>query len=88
MVDLGVLRSTSSTGLFAMLPLGMRSLDKLTAIVHAKLKSLDALQISLPTLVSEDLWIKSQRLHVAGPEIMRMKDRHDRRYILSPVSNV
>lgn len=85
MIEFGVVRSTGNNGLFAFLPLGIRSLDKLTALVKAKLDNINALQVSLPTLVPEELWLKSGRLQNAGPEIMRLKDRHNKRYILGPV---
>lgn len=81
--ECGLVRPTSH-GLFTLLPLAQRVLDKLEAIVRTSIESAGAQRISLPALTSSALWETSGRLQDCGSELLKLKDRHDKKYVLSP----
>ncbi|XP_054272850.1 probable proline--tRNA ligase, mitochondrial [Macrosteles quadrilineatus] len=83
MMDRGII-AHSHTGLFYMLPLGVKALDKLTRLVENSLNNIGAQKIICPTLTPSELWQKTDRLAAVGPEILHVKDRHGRNFILSP----
>lgn len=85
MLEQGVIRATS-TGLYTLLPLGMRALNKLENIVDRYMQKVGAQKILLPTLTSDQLWEQSGRLEEAkaGSELFLLEDRHKKRYILGP----
>ncbi|KAJ1521253.1 hypothetical protein ONE63_002936 [Megalurothrips usitatus] len=85
MLEQGVIRATS-TGLYTLLPLGMRALKKLENIVDRRMEQIGAQKILLPTLTSDKLWEQSGRLAEAkaGSELFLLEDRHKKRYILGP----
>ncbi|XP_034244727.1 probable proline--tRNA ligase, mitochondrial [Thrips palmi] len=85
MLEQGVIRATS-TGLYTLLPLGMRALKKLENIVDRYMEKVGAQKILLPTLTSDQLWEQSGRLEEAkaGSELFLLEDRHKKRYILGP----
>ena len=85
MVDAGIIRKVS-TGIYSLLPLGVRVLQKLTDIVDHEMSKIGAQKILLPALTPEKLWRKSDRLKDAGRELFSLKDRHNISYVLSPVS--
>ena len=82
MVDMGVIRSTA-TGLNHILPLGIRSLEKLRNIVRYEMSKLHAQELKLPFLVDYNLWKKSGRSN-AGFGFFKFNDRHGRELLLSP----
>lgn len=85
MIDAGLI-SKCNTGMYALLPLGYRILEKLTAIIDNELLKIDAQKILLPALSSSKLWAKTNRLEEAGRELFSLQDKHNVDYILSPVS--
>ena len=84
MVDAGIIRK-ASTGMYTLLPMGLRVLQKLTDIVDQEMLNIGAQKILLPALTSEKLWKKTDRLEKAGRELFTLRDRHNNTYILSPV---
>ncbi|XP_033214940.1 probable proline--tRNA ligase, mitochondrial [Belonocnema kinseyi] len=83
MVDAGIIRK-ASTGMYTLLPLGLRVLEKLTDIVDQEMLKAGAQKILLPALTSEKLWKKTNRLTQAGRELFTLRDRHNNSYVLSP----
>ncbi|OWR41350.1 putative prolyl-tRNA synthetase [Danaus plexippus plexippus] len=83
LLECGLVRPTS-TGFFTLLPLARRALTKLENIVHRCLEDVGAQQISLPCLTSSRLWEASGRLDRVGSELLKVEDRHNKKYILSP----
>ncbi|XP_049887130.1 proline--tRNA ligase-like [Pectinophora gossypiella] len=83
LLECGLVRPTAA-GLFTLLPLARRALDKLEALVQKHIESTGAQRISFPALASESLWERSGRLAGGGPELMTVKDRHDKKYLLAP----
>lgn len=86
MLEQGVIRAATSTGLYTLLPLGMRALKKLEVIVDRFMEKVGAQRLLLPTLTSDKLWKQSGRLEEAkaGSELFLLEDRHQRQYILGP----
>lgn len=85
MLDMGIIRQ-ANTGLYTLLPLGNRVLEKLISIVDYQLSNIGAQKINLPNLTNANLWAKTGRLKTIIPEIFQVKDRHGVSYILGPVS--
>jgi prolyl-tRNA synthetase len=75
LIENGLIKPAIGTGLYSLLPLGIRSLNKLIALVDSKMNEVGARKISLPILVANDLWVKSGRFQNVGPEPMKMKDQ-------------
>lgn len=74
--------------MYALLPLGMRALNKLIDLVDKEMAKLDAEKILLPALTSTTLWKQSDRYDSNKTELFTVTDRHNKEYILSPVSNI
>lgn len=87
MTSYGIIKPVS-IGMYALLPLGMRVLNKLIDLVDKEMANLGAEKILLPALTSTKLWKKTDRYDSSKPELFTVKDRHSKEYILSPVSNI
>ncbi|MCY3810783.1 MAG: proline--tRNA ligase [Gammaproteobacteria bacterium] len=79
----GFIRRLAS-GSYNWLPLGLRVLRKVEAIVREELDRAGAEEILMPVVQPAEPWQRSGRWDVMGPEMVRLKDRHDRDYCLSP----
>lgn len=86
MVDMGIIKQANA-GMYTLLPLGYRVLNKLMDIVDREMTNIGGQKILLPNLTSSKLWDTTGRLLDMGPELFEVNDRAKRRYILSPVSN-
>ncbi len=73
-------------GLYTYLPLGMRSLNKIEAIVREEMAKAGALEIVMPILQPGELWKTSGRWESMGPGMFRLKDRAAHDYALSPTA--
>lgn len=73
-----------SNGVYSYLPLGYRVLKKIQNIVRQELDKAGAQEIHMPVLQPSELWIESGRWYKMGPEMMRIKDRHEKDYVLGP----
>lgn len=83
MVDCGVI-SHFDSGMYAILPLGLRSVQKLINIVDEELSVVGGQKISLPSLTPTSLWKKTNRLEGNRSELFILKDRQDKEYVLNP----
>lgn len=79
----GYIRQISS-GVYAYLPLANQVLEKLKQIIREEFAEIDAIEMLMPALLPADLWIQSGRYETYGPDLMKLKDRHDRDFILGP----
>ena len=73
-----------AAGCYHWLPLGVRVLARLQAIVREELARAGAQEVLMPVVQPAELWQQSGRWDVMGPEMLRLKDRHGRDYCLSP----
>lgn len=76
----------AGNGMYALLPLGLRVLNKLINIVDREMVKIGAEKILLPALTSTALWKKTERYDDNNSELFTVTDRHNREYLLSPVS--
>lgn len=83
MLRSGILRQLAS-GLYTWLPLGLRVLRKIEAIIREELNESGAQEILMPVVQPAELWQESGRWEKMGPEMMRMQDRHERDFCLGP----
>lgn len=85
MLELGLIQQ-ANTGCYHLLPLCIRSLEKLTKFIDTEMNKINAQKMCFPYLINENLWHKSGRLtSVINSELFQLKDRHQHEYILSPV---
>ena len=82
MLRAGMIRKLAS-GLYTWLPLGVRVLNKVEAIVREEMDK-SALEVFMPVTQPIELWEESGRAQAYGPELLRFKDRHDRPFVLGP----
>ncbi|MCI4666104.1 MAG: proline--tRNA ligase [Neomegalonema sp.] len=75
-----------SAGIYSWLPLGFRVLQNIEKIVHEEQVCAGAHPILMPTIQSADLWRESGRYDAYGPEMLRIKDRHDRDMLYGPTN--
>ena len=73
-----------AAGSFHWLPLGVRVLTKVQQIVREELARIGAQEVLMPVVQPAELWRRSGRWDVMGPEMLRLADRQDRAYCLSP----
>ena len=79
----GMIRKLTS-GIYDYLPLGLRVLRKVEAIVREEMNRAGAQEVLLPAVQPAELWQESGRWQVYGKELLRFKDRHDRDYCFGP----
>jgi prolyl-tRNA synthetase len=85
MLRAGLVRQTAA-GIYAWLPLGFRVLKKIEQIVREEQDRAGAQEMLMPTLQSADLWRESGRYDAYGPEMLRIKDRHEREMLYGPTN--
>jgi prolyl-tRNA synthetase len=85
MLRAGLVRQTAA-GIYAWLPLGFRVLRKIEQIVREEQDRAGAQELLMPTLQSADLWRESGRYDAYGPEMLRIRDRHDREMLYGPTN--
>jgi prolyl-tRNA synthetase len=85
MLRAGLIRQEAA-GIYAWLPLGFRVLKKIEQIVREEMNRAGAIEILMPTLQPSDLWRESGRYDAYGPEMLRLKDRHERELLYGPTN--
>ncbi len=85
MLRAGLIRQTAA-GIYAWLPLGFRVLKKIEQIVREEQDRAGAQEILMPTIQSAELWRESGRYDAYGPEMLRIRDRHDREMLYGPTN--
>ena len=85
MLRAGLVRQTAA-GIYAWLPIGFRVLKKIEQIVREEQDRAGAIEMLMPTLQPADLWRESGRYDAYGPEMLRIKDRHEREMLYGPTN--
>ncbi|GMQ53432.1 proline--tRNA ligase [Halopseudomonas aestusnigri] len=83
MLRAGMIRKIAS-GLYTWLPMGLRVLRKVEAVVREEMDKAGALEVLMPAIQPAELWQESERWEQYGPELLRLKDRHDRDFCVGP----
>ena len=73
-------------GIYSYMPMGLRVIRKVEAIVREEMTRAGAVELLMPVVQPAELWMETGRFAKMGPELMRVKDRHDRDYIIQPTS--
>ena len=85
MLRAGMIRQEAA-GIYAWLPLGLRVLSKISAIVREEQNRAGAIELLMPTVQSADLWRESGRYDDYGKEMLRIRDRHERDMLFGPTN--
>jgi prolyl-tRNA synthetase len=85
MLRAGLVRQTAS-GIYAWLPAGWRVLQNITRIVREEQDAAGAQEMLMPTIQSAELWRQSGRYDAYGPEMLRIRDRHERELLFGPTN--
>jgi len=83
MLRAGIIRRLAS-GLYTWLPMGLRVLQKVQTIIREEMNRAGAVELLMPIVQPAELWEASGRWNDFGPELLRLKDRHDRSFCLGP----
>ena len=73
-------------GIYSYMPMGLRVIRKVEAIVREEMNRAGAVEISMPVVQPAELWQETGRFEKMGPELLRIKDRHARDYVVQPTS--
>jgi len=73
-------------GIYTYMPMGLRVIRKVEAIVREEMNRAGAVELLMPVVQPAEYWQETGRWERMGPELMRVKDRHDRDYIIQPTS--
>ena len=85
MLRAGLVRQTAA-GIYAWLPAGLRVLHNIGQIVREEQDAIGAQEVLMPTIQPADLWQESGRYDAYGPEMLRIRDRHERDLLYGPTN--
>ncbi len=85
MMRAGLIRKLAG-GIYNYMPLGLRVIRKIENIIRKEMNAAGALELLMPVVQPAELWVESGRWEQYGPELLRMKDRHGRDFVLQPTS--
>jgi prolyl-tRNA synthetase len=85
MMRAGMIKRLGS-GIYTYMPMGLRVIRKVEAIVREEMNRAGAVELLMPVVQPAELWQETGRWDKMGPELMRVKDRHDRDYAIQPTS--
>jgi prolyl-tRNA synthetase len=83
MLRAGMIRRIAA-GIYSWLPLGLRALRKVESIVREEMDRAGAFELLMPAIQPAELWQESGRWSEYGPELLRLKDRHQREFVVGP----
>ena len=75
-----------SAGVYSYMPMGLRVIRKVEAIIREEMNRAGAVELLMPVVQPAELWMETGRFQAYGPELMRVKDRHDRDFVIQPTS--
>jgi prolyl-tRNA synthetase len=85
MLRAGMIRRLAA-GIYSWLPLGLRAVRKVEAVVREEMNRAGAVELAMPVVQPGELWKESGRWDAYGPELLRFKDRHERDFVVQPTS--
>ncbi len=85
MTRAGMIRKLAA-GIYNYLPMGLRSIRKIENILREEMNRAGAVELLMPVVQPAELWMESGRWYKMGPELLRLKDRHDRDFVVQPTS--
>ena len=85
MTRAGMIRKHAG-GIYSYLPLGLRVVRKVEKIIREEMDAAGGMEVSMPVIQPAELWQETGRWDKFGPELMRIKDRHNRDFVVQPTS--
>ncbi len=85
MMRAGMIKKLSA-GIYTYMPMGLRVIRKVEAIVRQEMERAGAVELTMPVVQPAELWQESGRFEKMGPELLRIKDRHMRDFVVQPTS--
>jgi prolyl-tRNA synthetase len=73
-------------GIYNYMPMGLRVIRKVEAIIREEMNRAGAVELLMPVVQPAELWQETGRFDKMGPELLRVKDRHDRDFVIQPTS--
>ena len=73
-------------GIYTYMPMGLRVIRKVEAIVREEMNRAGAIELTMPVIQPAELWQETGRFEKMGPELLRIRDRHDRDFVVQPTS--
>lgn len=83
MLRAGLIRRLAA-GIYTFLPMGLRAVRKAEQIIREEMDRAGALELLMPAVQPAELWQESKRWEQYGPELLRLKDRHERDFVIGP----
>jgi len=83
MLRAGLIRRLAG-GIYTWMPIGLRTVRKVEAIIRAEMNRAGAIEVFMPAIQPAELWQESRRWEQYGPELLRLKDRHQRDFCVGP----
>ena len=83
MIRAGLIRRLGA-GLYSWMPMGLKILRKIESIIRLKMNETGAIELLMPAIQPSELWEESGRWDVFGPQMLKIKDRHDRLFCFGP----
>ncbi len=75
-----------AAGIYSYMPVGLRSIRKIENIIREEMNRAGAVELLMPVVQPAELWMESGRWYKMGPELLRLKDRHERDFVIQPTS--
>jgi prolyl-tRNA synthetase len=85
MIRAGMIKRLGA-GIYTYMPIGLRVIRRVEAIIREEMNRAGAVELSMPVVQPAELWQESGRFDKMGPELLRLKDRHERDFIIQPTS--
>ena len=85
MLRAGMIKKLAA-GIYTYMPMGLRVIRKIEAIIREEMNRAGAVELLMPVIQPAELWMESGRWQKMGPELLRLKDRHERDFIVQPTS--
>ena len=85
MMRAGMIKKLSA-GIYTYMPMGLRVIRKVEAIVREEMNRAGAIELTMPVVQPAELWQETGRFEKMGPELLRIRDRHDRDFVVQPTS--
>jgi prolyl-tRNA synthetase len=85
MLRAGLIKRVSA-GIYSYMPMGLRVIRKVEAIIREEMNAAGAIELLMPVVQPAELWQESGRFQAYGPELLRVRDRHERDFVIQPTS--
>ena len=85
MIRSGMIKKLGA-GIYSYMPMGLRVIRKVEAIVRQEMERAGAIELTMPLVQPAELWQETGRFEKMGPELLRIRDRHERDFVIQPTS--